>query len=89
MSWVTPAPISNLSVSSYIVYYHPLGNISSVFAGTTQETSLTVSGLKPYSGYHFSVQARNGLGNGAASDFSELIFTAEDGTLALVHAPYT
>ncbi|KAJ8037722.1 Hemicentin-1 [Holothuria leucospilota] len=78
VSWVTPAPISNLSVSSYIVNYHPLGNISSVLAGTTQDTSVTVSGLKPYSGYHFSVQARNGLGTGAASDFSELVFTAED-----------
>ncbi|XP_071843255.1 hemicentin-1-like isoform X2 [Apostichopus japonicus] len=77
--WLAPESTSNLTVSSYLIEYIQFaGNGTTLTAGTTEKTSRTIQDLAPYTGYQFRVSARNGLGVSQFSDFSPVIFTAED-----------
>ena len=75
--WDPPAThLSNGLITSYTVTQVSAGTTSTSL--TTTDLMLTVTGLRPFTSYSFTVTASTSVGSGPASP-SEPIMTPEDG----------
>ena len=75
LSWLDHNPV----VDDYVVTYDDKTQISTM-------KKLVVTGLKPFTSYNFTVQARNSAGQSNISSGSFiLIKTGESGTIVIVH----
>ena len=72
------APLSDSKISSYVIRYGVPGTNVSKYSEAHvdgQTTSCTLTQLKPKTKYHFAVAAKNEIGRGPLSIFSDCVIT--------------